>query len=452
MTVNRSPVRVGVLSLHNSKETKAICNAIDALGHHPEWLREENTAVTIEDGEVAVEPDVDLVANRLLLSNTEQPAEALGLADIFEDLMPILNPPRAVLTAIHKFSSATTLANAGIPVPDALMALDAQRLNEGRREFGEEAVYKTAIGTHGGGTWKIGPEEQVNPRVGQRQAFLQDLIERDGERHSDLRVYVVGDEIVGAMNRYAPEGDWRTNVALGGDVADATPELPEEVRRVAIQAADVIGLDYAGVDIVEGEAGWFVLEVNPTAGFKGLFKATGKSAAPYIARLAIERAGGQVDEERVEELSTFLDDSVPAAKPAPRRKDAAEPVTIGYTEEVVVSGTSGSETVIAKSDTGASRTSIDTSLAAEIGAGPIRRMTRVKSGSVKHGKTRPVVDIVVGIGGERHTVAASIEDRSHMDYPMILGRDILKHYQVDVRRRFDADEEEEEEEEEEGEE
>jgi hypothetical protein len=161
------------------------------------------------------------------------------------------------------------------------------------------------------------------------------------------------------------------------------------------------------VDIVEGEAGWFVLEVNPTAGFKGLFQATGRSAAPHIAKLAIERAGGDVDDERVEELSTYLDDSIPTAKPAPQRKGPAEPVTIGYTEEVVLSGTSGSETVITKSDTGASRTSIDTSLAAEIGAGPIRRMTRVKSGSVKGGKSRPVVDIVVGIGGQRHTVAAS---------------------------------------------
>jgi len=67
-------VRVGVLSLHNSKETKAILNAVEDLGHEPVWLRRENTTVTIEDSEVTVEPDVDVVANRLLLSTTSEPA------------------------------------------------------------------------------------------------------------------------------------------------------------------------------------------------------------------------------------------------------------------------------------------------------------------------------------------------------------------------------------------
>ena len=67
--MTEDPVRVGVLSLHTSKETKAICNAIEALGHEPEWLRRENAAVSIEDGDVTIEPDVDVIANRMLLSN-----------------------------------------------------------------------------------------------------------------------------------------------------------------------------------------------------------------------------------------------------------------------------------------------------------------------------------------------------------------------------------------------
>jgi RimK family alpha-L-glutamate ligase len=429
-------VRVGVLSLHNSKETKAICNAVEALGHRPVWLRSENTAVEIADGEVLLEPAVDVVANRLLLSNTSQPCEELGLAGTFEQVRPMLNVPSATMLAFHKYAAAAALAEAGLPVPDALLALSTDRLSEDRDAYGEEAVYKTAIGTHGGGTWKVGADEPVNAMVGDRRAFLQRLVERDGERHRDLRVYVVGDEVVGAMNRYAPDGDWRTNVALGGEAEDATDELPGEVAEMARRAREAVDLDYAGVDIVEGEDGWFVLEVNPTAGFKGLFGATGVSPAPYIAAQAIELGGGDVDHDHVAELSATLDDSVPDCKPRPKRHDeGAEPVVVGYTEEVVVSGTSGSTTTLSKSDTGATRTSIDTRLAAEIGAGPIKDITKVKSGSVKGGKSRPLVDIVVGVGGNQHTVTASIEDRSHMDYPLLLGRDILEHYQVDVRKR-----------------
>ncbi|MFC7071341.1 RimK/LysX family protein [Halobaculum lipolyticum] len=448
--MTEDPVRVGVLSLHTSKESKAICNAVEALGHQPEWLRRENAAVSVEDGEVTVEPDVDVVANRMLLSNIEQPAEGLGLAHTFGRARPILNDPSAVLTAMHKFASAVALAEADVRVPDALLALSNDRLNDGRARFGDEGVYKTAIGTHGGGTWKIDLTEPVNPQVGNRQAFLQELIDRDDARHHDTRVYVVGGEVVGAMNRYAPEDDWRTNVALGGDVEDASDTLDDEAREMALAATETIGLDYAGVDLVQGYDGWYVLEVNPTAGFKGLFKASGRSPAPHIARLAIERAGGSVDDDLVAELSAVLDDSTPDCMPAQRRVNDGQVPIIGYIEEVNVAGTQGATQAFAKSDTGATRSSIDTKLAAEIGAGPIKSMTRVKSGSVKSGKARPVVDLVVGIGGEQHTVTASVEDRSHMEYPVLLGRDILQHYRVDVQRRADdarnpdLDEEEEE--------
>ena len=445
MSSGDGQVSVGVLSLHNSKETKAILNAVEDLGHKPEWLRRENTAISVEDGELTIEPHVDIVANRLLLSNTDAPAELLGLATTFNRIRPMLNEPEPVLAAIHKFATAATLANWNIRVPDALLALSNDRLNQDRERFGDIGVYKTAIGTHGGGTWKVDLTELVNPKVGNRQAFLQALIERDESRHRDLRVYIVGDEVIGAMYRYAPEGDWRTNVALGGDVQDATDEMPQEARETALYAAEVMGLDYAGVDLVEGEDGWFVLEVNPTAGFKGLYKATGQSPAPYIAKLAIERVGGEVDDDRVRELSATLDDSTPSCKPRIDPPEREEVPMIGYIEEVVVSGTSGSEQVLAKSDTGATRTSIDTSLAAEIGAGPIKSMTRVRSGSVKSGKARPVVDLVIGVGGTQHTVTASVEDRSHMGYPLLLGRDILEHYRVDVRRRADSEDADEDE-------
>ncbi|GAB3018422.1 putative ATP-dependent zinc protease [Natronobiforma cellulositropha] len=432
-------VRVGVLSLHTSKESKAICNAIEDLGHHPEWLRAENTMIRVTDGTVTLEPEVDVVANRMLLSNTEQPCEELGLANTLAQLVPMLNEPQTTLTSFHKLSTATTLAANDIRVPDVLLSLSSDRLNAARGDFGDEAVYKTAIGTHGGGTWKVGPNEAVNAKVGNRYAFLQRLIERDNERHRDVRVYVVGGEVIGAMYRYAPDNDWRTNVALGGDVEDATNELPDEVAEMARRSTEVTGLDYAGVDLVEGEDGWFVLEVNPTAGFKGLFEASRISPAPYIAKLAIERAGGTVDDDRVEQLSTTLDDSMPSTMPVPMTTDNGEPTVVGYTEEVVLSGTRGSKSIYAKSDTGATRTSIDTRLAADIGAGPIKSITRVKSGSRKTSRSRPVVDVVVGVGGNQHTVTASIEDRSHMDYPVILGRDILENYRVDVGRRVDRD-------------
>jgi len=433
------PVTVGVLSFHNSKESKAILNAVEALGHDTEWLREENVVLRVDGSGASLEPDVDVIANRLLLSNTDQPTEEQGIARTLTRLRPMLNPPDATARAAHKMAGAAALAEAGdIRLPRTLLALSGDRLNRLRGEFGPEAVYKTAIGTHGGGAWKVDTGETLTAKVGRRRAFLQELVGReDEERPRDLRVYVVDGDVVGAMYRVAAEGDWRTNVARGGAVRDATEDLPAAAERQARRSAEIIGLDYAGVDLIEGDDGWYVLEVNPTAGFKGLYRATGRSPAPHIARLAVERAGGTVDDDRVRELTATLDDSVPACKPTPESEAFDEPVVLGFTERVVVSGTSGTRTVVGKSDTGAARTSIDLQLAAEIGAGPIHTVSRVRSGSSRQSRPRPVVDLVVGVAGTQHTVEANVEDRSHMTHSLLLGRDVLRHYHLDIGRRVD---------------
>ena len=434
MSKSSKKINVGVLSLHISRETKAILNSIDALGHDSTWIRRENVEVGIEDGDVKIKPDVDIVANRLLLTKLEQPAEGFGLASMFSDFKPILNPPEACITAIHKFATATLLAKGGIPVPDALLALDYNRLNRKKDRFGQTAVYKTTIGTNGGGTWRIEKENRINPQVGQREAFLQEFVNQGQERNRDLRVYVVGGKVIGAMNRYAPKGDWRTNVSLGGEIENAEEILTKELEDISLNAAKILGLDYAGVDIVEGEDGWKVLEVNPTAGFRGLYRATGICAAPYIAELAITRAGGTVESEMVEKLSSKFDDSDPSSLPSKQGFEHDGNINIvDYITEVVVRGTRGYENGEAKADTGAAITSIDMKLAARIGAGPIRDTTLVRTGNEREGRARPLVDIVVGIRGTQHTITASVEDRSHMDYQIILGRDILQHYQIRIK-------------------
>ena len=434
MATDPSSIKVGVLSLHESKESKAILNTLEALGYEQEWLRQDSMAFHIDETGTTIEPSVDVVINRMLLSNTDQPIEGLGLVSIYEDIVPVLNGSGAVLKAMHKMAAASTLDRFDIPLPETYMGLGYDRLNDARRYFPTKAVYKSAIGTHGGGTWLIETDKPVEPKVGNRQALLQEFVSTTGDKHHDYRVYIVGDEILGAMRRTAKPGEWRTNVAQGGAVKDATETLPDRVSEIARRSTNALGLDYAGVDIIEDGSSWYVLEVNPTAGFRGFFRATGRCPAPWIAALAIERAGGTVDYNLVMDLESTLDDSQPSCVTNRSVSAFDERPTIGYTEDVVVSGTSGSEHVIALADTGASRTSIDLGLAAMIGVGPIKQRTRVKSGLSPQPKPRPVVDLVIGIKGRWHTVTASIEDRSRMDNPVLIGRDILKNYRVGVKR------------------
>jgi RimK family alpha-L-glutamate ligase len=425
--------RVGVLSTHNSKETKAILNAVRVLGHEPVWIRDENVTSWIENGTVQLSPRVDVLVNRMLLTKSDHQLEDLQLAALYEETTPIVNPPQAVTNTLHKYRAGAKLAAAGLPVPDAFFGRSPRTFEEWPEYLHDIAAHKHTIGTNGQDMSIVSPNEPVSPMINDEHAFVQEFLEDSNDRPSDIRVYVVGGEIMGAMRRHAPDGDWRTNVALGGDVEGVTDELGQEPRRLAKEATAVLGLDLAGVDLMPIDGEWYILEVNATAGFKGLFSATGVSAAPHIARLAIERAGGSVETSQVVDLEASLDDSVPDCKP-PLVQEHGDDGVLGYTSRIRINGRDGAEQAVAKSDTGAKRTSIDTDLAGRIGAGPLVGTTDVRSGTGSDTETRPLVDIDLCLNGRWRTVTASITDRSEMTYPVLLGRDVLEAYTLDISR------------------
>lgn len=423
--------RVGVLSPHNSKETKAILNAVRVLGHEPVWIRDENVTSWIEDGTVQLSPRVDVLVNRMLLTKSDHQLEDLQLAALYEETTPIINPPQAVANTLHKYRAGAKLAAADLPVPDAYFGRSSRTFEEWPEYLPNDAAHKHTIGTNGQDMSVVSPNEPVSPMINDEHSFVQEFLEDTADRPSDVRVYVVGGEIVGAMRRHAPEGDWRTNVAVGGEVEGVTDDLDQRPRRLAKEATSILGLDLAGVDLMPNEGEWYILEVNATAGFKGLFSATGVSSAPHIARLAIERAGGSVETSQVVELEATLDDSVPDCKP-PLVQEEGDDGVLGYTTRIRINGRDGAEQAVAKSDTGAKRTSIDTDLAGRIGVGPLVGTTQVRSGTGSETETRPLVDVNLCLNGRWRTVTASITDRSEMTYPVLLGRDVLEAYTLDI--------------------
>lgn len=135
----------------------------------------------------------------------------------------------------------------------------------------------------------------------------------------------------------------------------------------------------------------------------------------------------------IRELESTLDDSVPECKP-PLVEDQGDDAVLDYTTRIRVHSRDGTEEAVAKSDTGAKRTSIDTDLASQIGAGPLIGTTEVRSGTVSGTETRPLVDVDLSLNGSWQTVTASITDRSEMTYPVLLGRDVLEAYTLDISR------------------
>lgn len=120
---------------------------------------------------------------------------------------------------------------------------------------------------------------------------------------SDLRCFVVGNKVVGAMKRTGANGDFRSNLHQGGTAKSV--RITKEERETAKRAAKELGLSVAGVDMLQSSSGPKVLEVNSSPGLEGIERATGKDLAAII----IEHL-----EQHVKPLARYRDSRVSSSQ------------------------------------------------------------------------------------------------------------------------------------------
>lgn len=416
--------KMGVISFHNSKETKSLLNCAEELGFDPVWIMEENLRMKMSKNGLNVQPDSDVLVNRMLLSKSPQPVQLLGLSQALSSETPILNPPKNVLASLNKITATSIISSLDdCDVPETYFG-DEEEIRDLIESEGE-VIQKRAVGTHGNSVSLINDEDAAISNALDHYSITQEQVDQEGSSR-DVRAYVVGDEIVSCMERVSSDDEWRTNIAKGAEARQIT--LDDELENKVLKVCRRFNLDYAGVDLMVGSDDVpYFLEINPTAGFKGLFDATGVNPAPYIIGQAAKKIGHDVDREEIERLSKSLDDSVPECRPP---LSITESPRIGLEVQSYVSGVKKQRRIESKVDTGATRTSIDIELASELGLGPIKDYTVVRSANSKETKKRPVVKCTIKIKGITHDVNVSLEDRDHMTYDLILGRDILQHYTI----------------------
>lgn len=102
----------------------------------------------------------------------------------------------------------------------------------------------------------------------------------------DIRVFVVGDKITGAMRRKGRKGDFRSNIELGGTAEKVA--IDENIKELAFAAIKAVGADYGGVDIIDC-AEPVVIEVNASAGFREMDRANNTDTAAYIIDYIMEK-------------------------------------------------------------------------------------------------------------------------------------------------------------------
>jgi ribosomal protein S6--L-glutamate ligase len=217
--------------------------------------------------------------------NVVRQLEALGV--------PVLNGATAIEGSRDKLRALQLLAAHGVDVPRTVLARGAGSVAPFVAQVGGlPAILKLIRGTQGVGVMIAHTMSEVESILSTLQDLGQEILLQEfvaESRGRDVRALVVGGRVVAAMRREARAGGFRSNLHRGGE---GTPiELPEAFAQAAVRAAQVIGLEVAGVDLLEAKAGPKVMEVNSSPGFEGLEKATGVDIASAIVARAQELAG-----------------------------------------------------------------------------------------------------------------------------------------------------------------
>lgn len=195
-----------------------------------------------------------------------------------------VNGSNEIIRSRDKLRSLQLLSTSGVELPTTAYAHSVMDVNGIIKEVGgAPLVIKLLEGTQGSGVVLAQTNKAAQSVI---QAFMtldadilvQEFIEEAGG--ADIRCFVIDGEVVAAMERQAPEGEFRSNLHLGGKGIKVT--LTEQERYTAVQAAKVIGLNVAGVDIIRSKRGPMVLEVNSSPGLEGIEKTTGVDVAGKI--------------------------------------------------------------------------------------------------------------------------------------------------------------------------
>jgi ribosomal protein S6--L-glutamate ligase len=193
---------------------------------------------------------------------------------------------QALVRSRDKLRSLQILSRAGLGLPKTVFTNDTKNVNQVISEVGgSPLIIKLLEGTQGLGVVLAENDKAAESVLEafhglKARVIVQEFIKE--AMGADIRVFVVGGAVVGAMKRQAKEGEFRSNLHRGGTAE--LIELTDEEETMAIKAAKAMGLGVAGVDLLQSARGPLILEVNSSPGLEGIEKATGQNIAGKIIK------------------------------------------------------------------------------------------------------------------------------------------------------------------------
>jgi len=283
-------VRVVVTYDRIRVEEKALQKAGENLGADVRLIDVKDSFIDITKGEV----NPEVLKGDVIIQRCVGHFRSLYLTAIIDSVgIPVINSFYTTLICGDKLLTTLTLRRAGVPTPKTLVAFTRDGALKALEEVGYPAILKPVVGSWGRLVSLIKDVETAKVVLEHRELlhplyqifYVQEFIKKPDR---DIRCFVVGEEAIAAIYRYAAPGEWRSNTALGGRAVKM--EISDEVREVSIKAAKAVGAHVVGVDCLESERGLLVHELNSVTEFRNAAPATGVDIAKKIMEYAINLA------------------------------------------------------------------------------------------------------------------------------------------------------------------
>lgn len=283
-------MKVGLLCSILRKEEKLLLEEFRRRGVAPEIVDDRELVFRLD----ARHLDFDVVLERSV--NHSRALYSLKVLNDWE-IRTINTYPVAEICG-NKFLTTSALLRNRIPTPRTVMAFTPKSALKAIEELGYPVVLKPAVGSWGRLLSKINDREAAEAVLEHKDVlgsyqhsvfYIQEYVPKSGR---DIRSFVVGDETICAIYRYASH--WITNTARGGR-AENCPVTPE-IDRLSQAAARAVGGGVLAVDLFESESGFQVNEVNYTMEFRNSIHTTGVDIpariVDYVLKVADEGWSG----------------------------------------------------------------------------------------------------------------------------------------------------------------
>jgi [lysine-biosynthesis-protein LysW]--L-2-aminoadipate ligase len=268
-------------------EEKALYEAAIKKGVKVKNLDCKNLAIDLNEKNSKYSGQVVLQRSISYFKNVHSTAALQGLG------ARVINPLHAAIMCGNKMYAHMELEKAGIRTPKAVAAFSEESAMAVLNKIGYPAVIKPTVGSWGRLIALLRDKEAARAVIEDREHmfplyqvyYFEEFVKRPPR---DIRAIVVGDRVVAAIYRYSGQGEWKTNMALGGH-AETCP-VTNELEDICLKATSAMSGQIVGVDLMESKSqGLLVHEVNNTTEFKNTVRVTGID----IPGLMIDYALGQ---------------------------------------------------------------------------------------------------------------------------------------------------------------